>query len=697
MTDTQTEHRLRPLLRPDSIAYVGASQRPDSTGNRMVSVPLSTGYAGRMYPVNPNYEQVEGLTCYASLHDLPEPPDMVVLAVADQRLEAALEDALSAGARSAVIFGGANLLEHTDNPLPKRLAAIGREAALPICGGNCMGFYNLDHQLYATFSNPPYLTRRGGISLISHSGSSWSALTLNDGRLGLNLSVSSGQELTLTTADYLDYAVSMPTTRVVGLILETIRDPEGFLAALEKANRAAVPVVALKVGASEKSAELAISHSGAIAGDDAAYEAVFDRFGVSRVHTLEQLGAALLLLSQDVSVGKGALAAIHDSGFERELMVDRAEAASVPLADIEPESRDKLEATLDPGLEPVNPVDAWGTGHDYRRIFIECFDILMSDPNVALGFVSHNIRDNNWIGEAWVATALAARKRHNKPVAMVTSFPWTRHGEVIADLTEAGVALIEGMDNGLRAAAIAFEQRAFKARPVEQVASIPDPSRVTYWRDRLTLVGSLDEAEALALLRDFGLHTAECQVACTEADAVSIAQSVGWPVVLKTAMPDIHHKSDVDGVRVGLADLEQVTQAYRDLNARLGPRVTVAGQVESGVEMSLGVVRDPQFGSLIMLGAGGVLIELLGDRRLALPPFGEGYAHRLSRDLRSSRLLEGYRGSTPVDAAGFARAASRLSVLATELGDVIRELDINPIIVNENGAYAVDALIVPAG
>jgi len=669
--------------------------RADTPGNRIVSIPIAGGYSGRMYPINPNYDLVEGLTCYPSLMELPESPDMVVIAVADHRLESALTDAVAAGAKSALIFGGANLVEESNNPLPARLKAIGKEAGLPICGGNCMGFYNLDHHLLATFSAPPYPTNTGGITLLSHSGSSWSALTLNDGRLGFNLSVSSGQELTAGIPDYLDYAIEQPTTKVIGLILETVREPETFVAALEKANRYGVPVVALKVGQSEKSASLAISHSGAIAGDDAAYEAVFDRYGVSRAYNLEQLGASLLFLSQRTTVASGGLAAIHDSGFERELLVDRAELLGVPLADIDAASIQKLADTLDPGLEPINPVDAWGTGRDYQQVFIDCFDILLSDTNTGLGLVSHNVRDQAGVTEAWVATCLEARRNHDKPIAMVSSFPWTRHPEVTAELTAAGVAMIEGMDNGLIAAGALMRQRDFKSRPA---IVTPDPVDVRVresWAERLSAGETLGESEAMQLLQDYGVSSAASRLVQAEAEAVELARQIAGPVVMKTAVPGIHHKTEVNGVHLGIEGDADVARVYADLCTRLGPKVSMAPMVGAGVEMSLGVINDAQFGPLVMLGAGGVLIELLDDRRLALPPFDAGYALRLIDELRVTRLLRGYRGVPPGDIDGFARSASRLSVLACDLSAYLSELDINPVIVNADGAIAVDALVVP--
>ena len=687
------KHRLTPLLAPESIAYVGASPRPGSSGNTILRLSRRGGFSGRVYPVNPNHDEIDGERCYASLSALPEPPDLVVIALADHRLETALGEAIDAGAAGAVIFGGANFEADRVPVLAERLATIAREANLPICGGNCMGFYNLDRGVRITFAWPPYDTRRGGIALISHSGSSWSSLAINDERLGFNLAISAGQELTVTVAEYLDYVLDQESTRAVGLILETIREPDHLRAALEKANHAEVPVIALKVGRTAESARLALSHSGAIAGDDAAYEALFDRYGVGRATTIDELAAALYLLSMCRSVGPGALAAIHDSGFERELLVDLAAEHRVELAELSPETSARLEQLLDPGLEPTNPLDAWGTGHDFERIFTEGLSALMQDPATALGFVSHSPRTGAHISEAWVQVCIEAAGRTEKPVAMVTNFPWTRHRELVDRLTEARIPIIEGMDKGLLAARHAFAHRDFRDRPALSRPPGIAPAVCARWRARLRGAGTLDEADSLALLEDYGIPAVPRQVVRSREEVHEAARRLSGLTALKTAAPGIRHKTDVDGVRLNVQP-EDLGDAYDEIARRLGPRALIAPMVPAGVEMSLGIISDVQFGPLVMIGAGGVFIEVMRDRRLALPPFDSQYAKRLIDQLRSKTLLDGHRGSSGANVDAFAEAAARLSVLADDLGDLIAELDINPIIVGVEEAVAVDAMVV---
>ena len=694
--EPRPETRLAPLLAPRSIAFVGASARQGTPGHTMLDLNRGGALEGRLYPVNPRYSRIDGVDCYPSLSELPEVPDLVVLGLADQRLESALCEAADAGARAAVIFGGANLEEPDQTRLVRRLSAIAGEADIPVCGGNGMGFYNLDAGLRITFSRPPSATRAGGLALISHSGSSWSSLTHNDGRLRFNLSVSSGQELNVGVADYMRYALSMPTTRAIGLVLETVRRPDEFLAALSEANARGVPVMALKVGRTEQSAQLAISHSGAIVGDDAAFDAIFEHYGVGRARTLEEFAAGLLLLSHAGRAGPGGLAVIHDSGFERELLIDLASDHGAALACLSPETRERLATLLDPGLEPVNPLDAWGTGRDYERVFTECLCALMEDPGTACAFISHSLRAGFWVSEAWARVARENARRSAKPIAVVSNFPWVQDGGIVERMGNVGIPVIGGMGNGLDAARHLFAWRDFLAREAPSPPKGLEVSRLDAWRGRLEAGEVLEEAESLALLADYGLDVACSQVASSLDEIEAVAENIYGPVALKTAMRGVHHKSDSGGVLLGVAP-DRLVEAYGALAVRLGPRVLVADMAPPGVEMALGVVRDPHFGPLVVVAAGGLLIEVLADRRLAVPPFDRARAERLIAKLRCRPLLDAHRGRPAANVGALAESLARLSVLAHELGPWIAELDVNPIIVGPERAVAVDALVVPVG
>ncbi|MGH6718781.1 MAG: CoA-binding protein, partial [Alphaproteobacteria bacterium] len=349
--------RLRPLLAPDSIAVIGATARDGSFGQVAVRTIVASGFAGRVLPVNPKYGEVLGLACHASIARLPERPDLAVVVVANTQVEAALDEVIAAGVPAAVVFASCYLEGDAPPLLTERIRRKARAAGLAMVGANCLGFQNREHPL-AVGVFPAGDLRPGNIAVISHSGSAFLSMSTLDARFRPNLIVSAGQELATTAADYVAYALDLASTRVVALFLETVRDPAGFAAALARAEAQDVPVVALKVGRTEASARLARTHSGALTGDDAAYDALFDHYGVRRVESVDELTATALLLSSPRRYVQGGLGAVLDSGGQRGMMLDLAAKIGVPVAPIAPATVAKLAQVLEYGLEPVNPVDA---------------------------------------------------------------------------------------------------------------------------------------------------------------------------------------------------------------------------------------------------------------------------------------------------------------------------------------------------
>ncbi|MEE8534081.1 MAG: acetate--CoA ligase family protein [Alphaproteobacteria bacterium] len=693
----EARHRLAPLLAPRSIAFVGASTKTGTPGNHMIVEARRGGFAGAIYPVNPKYDEVEGLACYRSLAELPEAVDLAVLSVANQRIEEQLAAAIDAGAGAALIYASCYLEGDGDPPLLERLRRRARAAGLPVCGGNCMGLYNFEANVWMSLWPLHDGIDPGPIAFISHSGSALGSMLDFGNRLTYNIAVSAGQEITTTAADYLDYALELPSTRVAGLFLEGVRDPQAFTAALEKAAARDVPVVALKVARTEKSARLALSHSGAIAGSDDAFQAMCERYGVLRADSFDELAATVALLAQPRRAGPGGLAAIIDSGGERELLVDLASDIGVPFAEIDEATTAKLAARLEYGLEPINPCDAWGTSHDYEGVFTDCFKALIADADTAIGVFFADIRTGRWLSHSYVRACLDAAATTEKPVAMATLLSWVRHDEVTRSFIDAEVPVLDGAVPALKAVRHAFDWRDFKARAPMTPPEPPAGDVVARWRARLASDGALDEAEGLALLSDFGVPTLPVRVVEDRDAALAAAAALGFPVAVKTAMPGIDHKSDVGGVVLGLADSAAVAAAYDDLATRLGPRVLVAPMAAEAIEIALGLTIDAQFGPLVMVGGGGVLVELLDDARFALPPFDVAHARAMIANLRVKRLLDGVRGKPPADIDALAQTLARFSVLASELGDVIGEIDVNPLMAGPAGCVAVDALVVARG
>ena len=694
-----SEHRLRPLLAPTSIALVGASAREGSFGLATLRNLAHPGFAGRVHPVNPGYEEIEGRVCYPSLAAIPGGVEHAVLSVANAGIEQALTEAAEAGVAAATLFGSAYLEGDSGTPkLMERLRAIAREAGMAVCGANCMGFVNYESATRATWMPMPAdgWFEPGHIALVSHSGTCFLTLQFIDPRHRHNLCVSAGQELTVTAADYMDYALQMASTRVIALFLETVRDPQAFRAVLDKAAARGVPVVAIKVGATERSAALARSHSGALAGDDAAYEALFDHYGVLRVETWDELAATCRLLAHDKQPGPGALAGIMDSGGARGMLIDLAWKAGVKLAEIGPQTEARLAALLEYGLEPVNPTDVWGTGRDWEKVYRGCMGALADDPASCAVVLFSDIGFPDRVGKGQIDVAEEVDRATAKPVYLCQHWSRAMQADQTARAAASPVPVFEGTQTFLTAFRLAGARRDRREDGPGDMPPAPPPATVRRWRARLEGAGPLDENAALDLLAAFGVATPARRLAADAGAAAEAARAVGFPVALKTAAAGILHKSDVDGVRLGLDGPESFAAAYDDLARRLGPRVLVAAMAPPGVELAAGLVRDAQFGPLVLVAAGGVLIETFADRRLLLPPVGVESARRAIDALACRPLLDAVRSRPAADLEALAWTLARFGRLAETLGDLIAEFDVNPLLAGPQGTVAVDALALPA-
>ena len=687
-------HRLDPLLRPKSIAVVGASARAGTIGQLALFNLLQGKYPGQLYPVNPGYEELQGLACYPSLESLPETPDLVIFGVGDSRIEAAIDDAIIAGVKAAVIMSTLVIDDDTDPPLKERVAHKLRSAGMLACGGNGMGFYNIRDRVWACGFDARTHTPPGNVALLSHSGSGMCGIVDCEERIDFNFAASTGQELTVSMDEYLDFVLDLPETRVVGLFVETARNPENFVAALQKAQSLRIPVVALKVGRTRRAAELTVSHSGAMAGDDDTYDALFDRYGVQRVADMDELATTLILFSQMNPVGPGGLVCLHDSGGERQLMVDLADAAGVELTDLNADTVSKLEDVLDPELPAVNPLDAWSRGGaNASEQMAKCLAIMMSDPNTAVGAVIHDRAPHGTVYPNYVEYMHYAHAATGKPAALVAARQGTGCDPLVVTSTHNGLPVLDGVAQFLTGMRKLFDYRDFLERAPLDIAEVPQ--RVaSQWPALLKQGRVLDEAESSRLLRDFGVNANACSLVDNEAQLLEAARDYGYPIVLKTAMPGITHKTDRGGVVLGIGSEQELRDAYGAMRDRLGPRALLAPMLEAGVEMILGTRRDPQFGPVIMLGFGGIHAELIKDVRFALPPFDWQTAERLLAGLKMRKLLDGARGRAPADVRAFCDMAAKFSVMVDALRDYIQEIDINPVIVTASGATAVDALVV---
>jgi acetate---CoA ligase (ADP-forming) len=687
------KHSLDPLLRPRSVAIVGASAREGSLGFWSLTNLRRGGFTGTIYPVNPRYDDLQGTRCHAALAELPEVPDLVIFALADERIEIALDQAIALGVPAMLLMSALVIDDDTTPSLKARVQAKLKAAGVLACGANGMGFYNIRDGVWACGFDSRVHEAPGNVSLISHSGSGMCGIVDCEERIRFNFAVSTGNEIGVTMDQYLDFVLDLPETQVVGLFIETARNPAGFRAALEKANRKRIPLVALKVGRTEKAAQLTVSHSGAMAGDDATYDALFCRYGVQRVKDMDELASTLILFSEMHPAGRGALVTLHDSGGERQLLVDLAAEAQVPLTELAAGTVEKLEQVLDPELPAVNPLDAWSRGGETAsETMSKALSIMMQDEDAAIGAVVHDRGPGGALYPSYLHYMRAAKEASGKPVALVAARQGSGCDVQAIEWTHAGFPVLDGVAVFLRGVRALFACRDHFMRPHMQVPAAPVEA-VERWRPRLAAAATLDEVSSLSMLQDFGIPVSRCHLTEDGQDIASAARAMNFPVVLKTAAPGILHKTERRGVVLGIATVEELQAAYEELAARLGPRAIVAPMVEQGIEMILGARHDPQFGPVVLLGFGGIHAEVQKDVAFALPPFDSAAALRYTNRLRMRPLLDGKRGAAPYDVEGYCDAAARFSAMVHALGESLQEIDINPLIVTANGCIAVDALI----
>ncbi len=678
--------RLDPMLRARSVAVVGASERSGSVGDQTVRQLISGGFNGDVYAVNPRYSTVHGLDSFPSLEQIGSPVDLAVLAVANERLEAEMEKAISIGARSVAIFASCHGEDDDGTPLRDRLRTLADAAGIPICGGNGMGFLNVEDALRVCGFYQPDDLIPGGVTFLSHSGSLFSAMLHNQRGIRFNLVVSTGLEVNTTMGDYLTWALGLDSTRVVALFLETVRDPASFRDALHLATELDVPVVALKVGASNKAREAVATHSEGIAGEDAVYEALFDAHGVHRVWTMDEMADTVELFSAGRRATAGGLGAVHDSGGERALLIDTAHRVGLYLPDLDEGSAKRVAAVLDPGLEPANPVDAWGTGRDAEEVFVECLDALAEDPGIGAVAFCVDLTAEEKPDYAYSDAAFTVSARTEKPLAVLANLSSTVDPIQAGRLRDGGVPVLEGTETGLRALGhlLSRWQRPAVGGAARLTTSSMDPA-----------LGLGGEAGALRVLGSYGIPVPTFEVVEDESGLLDAAGRLGYPVVLKTASP-VGHKTDVGGVVLDIGDESRLLAAYREISNRLDGTVMVTEQVPAGVEIGLGMIVDGQFGPVVIISAGGRLIELMDDRVALLPPV-DGLAVRRALDrLRVRPMLDGFRGGPPADIAKLVEVIIRFSELATDADGKIFAIDVNPLIVGPENTVAVDALMTLA-
>lgn len=677
------------LLAPRSLAILGASGTSGSFGQRLHDGVLAGEYQGRVELVNPKYEAIAGVPCYPDLASIPgHPIDLVAVALPERLIESGIRDAAAAGAGGVVVFARCYEPPHEARPgLAKRLGELADANSLLLAGPNCMGFTNARLGL-TVCGNPPTLNPGiGSVALVSHSGSSWAALLGNSRGIPFRYSVSAGAEAQLDVSEYLHFFLDDPEIRVILCILETVRKPDALVDALTRAKDANVQVVALHLGRTETGSRLTEAHSGGIAGNADALRAVMQRAGALLVYELDALmDHAELFAAYERTVISG-VGIVTDSGGERQHIVDLAEDLGVSIAVLNERTRTSLETILDPGMSTENPVDAFGDG---AYVVPACIGALNEDPAVGSVLLATDlVRGQRAYLENTVETLRRARQEFSKPLAVMANLHSGLDRSTARQIRRLGIPVLEGTRTALEAV------RNLSTAPCE--SGIPSPvneKALATLHRRLSAGAALQGAESLEMLRALDIPTAPFAAASDEKTVKQTADTLGYPLVLKIDNPSIKHKSDVGGVATDLMDRDSVLAAYRRMKPRLGDDVILQRQLPSGFEMMLAMWMDAQFGSMCLVGAGGIAVEVLKDAIVFKPPISATQALELLSQLKAYPLITGYRGYSATKLDPLAETISRFSAISARLPHTTDAMEINPLILHGGGHAAVDVLIL---
>jgi acyl-CoA synthetase (NDP forming) len=694
---------LDPLIRPRSIAVIGASDDPTRIGGRPIAYMKQQGFAGGLWPVNPKRHEVQGLPAFPDVASLPEVPDVGLVAVPGEAAIEAIEALGARGCRAAIVFtAGYAEVDEAGAAAQARMVAAARRHGLRLLGPNCLGLFNAAIGFYPIFSSSfeggwPIPGRVGIASQSGAYGTHVFAIARNRG-IGTPICVTTGNEGEVTLADVIGWMAESEELDVICAYAEGIRDGDRLLAALDAARSRRKPIVMMKVGRSALGAEAARSHTASIAGDDAVADAVFAEFGVVRARTTEEMLDIAYAATKRIYPSGNTLGVITVSGGAGVLISDAAEAVGLAMPPMPEAAQAALRAII-PFCAPRNPVDCTA----------QAFNL----PSAMGDFARSMARDGGYasclafFSQVGGSKTIAPRMREQLG-AVLREHPgrlWALSviaaPELVREYEGDGFLVFEDPTRAVTALhAMGRFGEAFAATPG---AEPPGP--------RVTLPATTpSEAEAKRLLAAAGIPAVPERACATEAEAMAAAREFGFPVVLKILSPDILHKSEIGGVILGVASEAALSEGFATLLERAAHHapeariegVLVARQIAGAVEMAMGILRDPAFGPVAMIGIGGIFVELLRDVAFRRCPFGIAQAEAMIRSLRGFPLLDGARGRPKADVASLARALSALSAFAVAAGERLEAVDVNPMLVlpEGQGCFAADAVIEitpPAG
>lgn len=693
-------HSLEPLLHPKSVAIIGASNTPARIGGRPIDTMLKNGYKGQIYPVNPNYETVQGLQSYRAIGDAPKNIDCAVISVNASLALDALKQCADHGVKSAIMFtSGFAELGEAGMRAQEEIARIAQSSGMRILGPNCLGAFNIAENWYGTFTGAPEMREHpaGPTGIITQSGAFGAHVFVVSQMRGIRSScwVTTGNEVDIDVAEVIEYYAQSPDIKVIMAYAEGMKDAARIERALAMARDAEKPVIFMKVGSTDVGAKAAASHTASLAGSDAVYDALFKQYGVYRAQTTEEL-VDVAYACQFGFFPKGRKISIQSiSGGVGVQMADAAVKYNLDVVPLPEGTQKKLKALI-PYAGVNNPVDFTAQAINHPDLMEENVSLTIDEADYD-GHVVYmaTLPASSFTKDACKTIFGNLRRRYPDEVMIMSLLGERKYYKAYEDM---GYPVIEDPDAAIRAlSALAHFGEVFKrgrpdAAPKLPANSLPVPSK------------AVAEHKAKEILASTGIPVTKESLVTSSDAAVAAWQEIGGAVVMKIASPDIAHKTEIGGVLLNLNDAAAISEGFDLLISRAKSAhpdahidgVIVAQMITGGVETVLGVVRDPVFGPAVMFGLGGVFVEVLKDVTFRLAPFGKDEALRMIDEIQGRAMLDGVRGAPPSDIDALADALSKLSVFAATHKETIESIDINPFIVHEKGAVAVDALIVPS-
>lgn len=693
------------LLRPRSIAIIGASPQFEKVNGRPLRHLLDKGYQGQILPVNPKYQEIAGLPCYPDIESLPVAADLAIVALPARAVEDCIERLGTRGVASAVIFSsGFGEMGAEGKRLETSLQRCAKKAGVVICGPNCLGFINAFDQVYATFSQyADGATGSGPVAFVTQSGAFGTAIAalIRQRRLGLGYFINPGNEAGISFSDLMLAVIEDPRIKVGAGYLEGVQDGPGLIRLAQRCAELGKPLVLTKVGRMGAGARAAASHTGSLAVEDDVFDAVIRQYGVLRARNEEQmLDMVEALCSRRAPTGNG-LGIATQSGGAGVMMADRAEEVGLAVPMLAESTRQALAEVMPAFGSAGNPVDVTGQFVANPDLLRESVIRLLADPNIHIGIVWLQLMTAHV--DLLVRIFIEIRDRTEKPfiVCWVAAPP-----EAVLRLREEGIVVYGAGERAVESAAALIRYRQLAGIATEQARDSQDIAKAVV-QARQALGGRYKDGvqatvAATALLQKAGMPMAPVVLTTTPDEAVAAWRRFGQPVVMKIESPDITHKTEVGGVILKLNDESAIREAFSGLMMRAAaqrPQAHLNGAIvqpmSSGdLELVIGAKRDPVFGMIIMMGLGGILVEILKDVAFRQAPFSQAEGLRMLNGLRAGALLDGVRGRPPVDKPAIAKLLSDLSIWAAAMEPWLEELDLNPVLVDGKEAIAVDCVMV---